>query len=381
MRGRPDPHARLNPDGSVADQKKGEFWALRDVSFALEAGEAMAIIGKNGSGKSTLLKILSQITAPTEGTARLRGRVASMLEVGTGFHTELTGRANVYINGAILGMTRREIDSRFDEIVAFAGIEKFIDTPVKRYSSGMSVRLAFAVAAHLAAEILIVDEVLAVGDAEFQRKCLQKMGDVARSGRTILFVSHNMHTVRTLCTQALCLESGRVAATGAPDDVIRYYMRGSDEEHASTATLEVPPPMVPAFVRTVCLQDAAGNPCAEVKFGSPWCCVLEVQMRMSCEGAQGIVEVVDSDNVTLVVHESKAMPADPGIYTIRYEINELFRPGIVRLTVGAKAWGKLVFHQSAVIEMLIMETPARETRMRNTGGVILSSLEPELVAG
>src|SRR5687767_1731426 len=182
-----------------------DFWALRDVSFDVSGGEVVGIIGRNGAGKSTLLKILSRITEPTAGRIETRGRVASLLEVGTGFHSELTGRENIYLNGAILGMSRREIDRKFDEIVAFAEVERFIDTPVKRYSSGMHMRLAFSVAAHLEPEILMVDEVLAVGDAAFQKKCLGKMGEVAGEGRTVLFVSHNMPAVSTLCSRALWL--------------------------------------------------------------------------------------------------------------------------------------------------------------------------------
>jgi lipopolysaccharide transport system ATP-binding protein len=185
-----------------------EFWALKDVSFDVQPGEVVGIIGRNGAGKSTLLKILSRITEPTEGRVRLGGRVASLLEVGTGFHPELTGRENVFLNGAILGMTRAEIKNKFDEIVAFAEVEKFLDTPVKRYSSGMYVRLAFAVAAHLEPEILVVDEVLAVGDVAFQKKCLGKMDDVAKEGRTVLFVSHNMAAVSSLCTKAMVLKEG-----------------------------------------------------------------------------------------------------------------------------------------------------------------------------
>jgi lipopolysaccharide transport system ATP-binding protein len=188
-----------------------EFWALKDVSFSVNEGEAVGIIGRNGAGKSTLLKILSKITPPTTGKITLRGRMASLLEVGTGFHPELTGRENVYLNGAILGMTRAEIKRKFDEIVAFAEIEKFLDTPVKRYSSGMYVRLAFAVAAHLDPKILIVDEVLAVGDAEFQRKCLGKMEEVAHSGRTVLFVSNNMAAIENLCRRCVLLKQGAVA--------------------------------------------------------------------------------------------------------------------------------------------------------------------------
>ena len=191
-------------------RRKEIFWALKDVSFEVEAGEVIGVIGQNGAGKSTLLKILSRITVPTTGLVEIRGRVGSLLEVGTGFHLELTGRENIYLNGAILGMKKTEIDQKFDEIIAFAEVDRFIDTPVKHYSSGMSVRLAFAVAAHLEPEILIVDEVLAVGDAAFQKKCLGKMGDVAKEGRTVLFVSHNMGTIRNLCSRAILLMNGRI---------------------------------------------------------------------------------------------------------------------------------------------------------------------------
>ncbi|MEL6468804.1 MAG: ABC transporter ATP-binding protein [Cyanobacteria bacterium J06623_4] len=210
----------------TAPAKQEDFWALQDVSFEVGHGEIVGIIGRNGAGKSTLLKILSRITEPTNGRIEIEGRVASLLEVGTGFHGELTGRENIYLNGAILGMSRAEIDRRFDEIVAFAEVEKFLDTPVKRYSSGMYVRLAFAVAAHMEPDILIVDEVLAVGDTAFQKKCLGKMGDVSsQEGRTVLFVSHNMETVQALCKRAILMESGRVMGQGPTDKIINQYLR------------------------------------------------------------------------------------------------------------------------------------------------------------
>lgn len=205
-------------------EAREEFWALRDVSFKVQQGERLGIIGRNGAGKSTLLKILSQIISPTAGEVRLRGKVASLLEVGTGFHPELTGRENIYLNGAILGMKQSEIRKKFDEIVAFAEIEKFLDTPVKRYSSGMYVRLAFAVAAHLEPEILIVDEVLAVGDMQFQKKCLGKMQEVSSSGRTIIFVSHNLGAIRQLCDTCILLEKGALTNQGPTDQVISHYI-------------------------------------------------------------------------------------------------------------------------------------------------------------
>jgi len=202
-----------------------DFWALNNVSFEVREGDVIGVIGRNGAGKSTLLKVLSRITEPNQGKVRIRGRVASLLEVGTGFHPELTGRENIYLNGAILGMRRTEIRAKFDEIVAFAEVEKFLDTPVKRYSSGMYVRLAFAVAAHLEPEILIVDEVLAVGDAQFQKKCLGKMQDVARGGRTVLFVSHQMSAIQNLCSRAIFFRAGAVALDGDVHSVVRAYLQ------------------------------------------------------------------------------------------------------------------------------------------------------------
>lgn len=219
------------PDGEEHDSSQSDIiWALRDISFEVKHGEVLGIIGRNGAGKSTLLKILCRITEPTSGSAKVYGRVASLLEVGTGFHPELTGRENVFLNGAILGMTKREIERKFDEIVDFSEIEKFIDTPVKRYSSGMRVRLAFAVAAHLEPEILLIDEVLAVGDVAFQRKCLGKMGNVAREGRTVLFVSHNMRAVGGLCRAAILLEGGRLREIGDVTSVIQSYLVENDQE-------------------------------------------------------------------------------------------------------------------------------------------------------
>jgi lipopolysaccharide transport system ATP-binding protein len=255
----------------IAGDTVEEFWALRDVDFAVRRGEVLGIIGRNGAGKSTLLKILSRITEPSEGRVTIRGRVASLLEVGTGFHPELTGRENVYLNGAILGMTRAEIRRKFDEIVAFAEIERFLDTPVKRYSSGMYVRLAFAVAAHLEPEILIIDEVLAVGDAEFQNKCLGKMGEVSRrEGRTVLFVSHNMGAVVSLCGSAMLLDAGRIVSAGDAERVVQSY---------AAAVLETGRTEFPACPDRPCITAVGidveglrdGNLSAAIEFSSPYC--------------------------------------------------------------------------------------------------------------
>jgi lipopolysaccharide transport system ATP-binding protein len=235
LRRKPDPLLRIGEkDHGGRDGR--EIWALRDVSFKVEQGEVLGIIGRNGAGKSTLLKILSRVTAPSSGKIKIKGRVASLLEVGTGFHPELTGRENIYLNGAIMGMSRREIDRKFDEIVDFSEVERFIGTPVKRYSNGMYVRLAFAVAAHLEPEILIVDEVLAVGDAAFQKKCLGKMGDVSGQGRTVLFVSHNMGQVRLICRQGVMLQDGKINFSGPINAVISDYQRSlADSKNLETS--------------------------------------------------------------------------------------------------------------------------------------------------
>jgi lipopolysaccharide transport system ATP-binding protein len=223
LRGKADPMLKVGT--AEGERREGNvFWALRGVSFEVKQGEALGIIGQNGAGKSTLLKILSRVTAPTTGSVKMKGRIASLLEVGTGFNPDLTGRENVFLNGAIMGMTKAEIRKKFDEIVDFSGVEEFIDTPVKRYSSGMYVRLAFAVAAHLDPEIMILDEVLAVGDAPFQKKCLAKMDDVTKGGRTILFVSHNMKAMRELCSRCVLLRDGNVITEGQSRDVIQTYL-------------------------------------------------------------------------------------------------------------------------------------------------------------
>ncbi|TSD66473.1 ABC transporter ATP-binding protein [Inquilinus sp. KBS0705] len=240
VRGMEDPYLKIGETNDRSKKGESEYvWSLRDINFDIQQGEALGIIGRNGAGKSTLLKILSKVTSPTTGQIKVKGRIASLLEVGTGFHPELSGRENVFLNGAIMGMRKDEIKSKFDEIVDFSGVERYIDTPVKRYSSGMYVRLAFAVAAHLEPEILIVDEVLAVGDMEFQKKCLGKMQDVSGHGRTVLFVSHNMAAIRKLCSKGVFLETGRVKSVGEIDEIIESYMRVNGD--ATTRTVKFQP--------------------------------------------------------------------------------------------------------------------------------------------
>lgn len=259
-------------------------WALKDVSFEVQPGEVLGIIGRNGAGKSTLLKILSRITEPTTGRAELYGRVGSLLEVGTGFHPELTGRENIYLNGAILGMTRAEIERKYDEIVDFSGVEQFLDTPIKHYSSGMKVRLAFAVAAHLEPEILIVDEVLAVGDAEFQRKCLGKMQDVAGSGRTVLFVSHNMGMITSLCHRGMLLEAGKLALDGTTSDVVLgYYNRGRSSPHTVDFTNGQRPGDHFATLIQAYVADLDNNHITHIDIRSPFKISMKYELKQNVQ--------------------------------------------------------------------------------------------------
>jgi homopolymeric O-antigen transport system ATP-binding protein len=254
--------------------RRSEFWALRDMSFELRPGDALGLVGRNGAGKSTLLKIIARITPPSEGRVVVDGRVATLLEVGTGFHPELTGRENVFLNGTILGMRRREIEAKLDQIVDFSGVASFLDEPVKHYSSGMRVRLAFSVAAHLESDIVLVDEVLAVGDADFQRKCMGKMHDVAEAGRTVVFVSHNLHAVQRLCNRALLIESGALELEGAPSEVIaRYLERWGPAQTGGTAVIADDMPRNGngrARLRRVTLTDLAGNEVSAIHLGQPF---------------------------------------------------------------------------------------------------------------
>ena len=329
------PGARRPSDSDV--ETRGSFWALRDVSFEVNRGEVIGIVGRNGAGKSTLLKILSRITAPTEGRAVLHGKLASLLEVGTGFHPELTGRENVYLNGTILGMRRREIDRKFADIAAFAEVERFLDTPVKRYSSGMYVRLAFAVAAHLDADVLVVDEVLAVGDLAFQRKSLGKMEDVARSGRTVLFVSHNLGAVRALCSSVLLLEGGRVAYRGPTEEGLARYEASLADAGAAIASSRFAGPLADR-VRFHSFALRQGG--EEVAVIDP---TLPVEVLVAGEAASdlGTLEMnlgVSRDGVRLFsCHDAPpATPLRQGAFSSRFELAAgALRPGRYSIGVGA----------------------------------------------
>jgi lipopolysaccharide transport system ATP-binding protein len=307
------------------------IWALKDISFEVKKGEIIGIVGKNGAGKSTLLKILSRITEPTEGYAEICGRIGSLLEVGTGFHPELTGRENIYLNGAILGMKRAEIKSNFDEIVDFAEIEKFLDTPVKYYSSGMYVRLAFAVAAHLEAEILLVDEVLAVGDAAFQKKCLGKMGEVAREGRTVLFVSHSMPAVQSLCTRVILLEGGRVRLQGEVWSVIDTYLREIMDNKSAKASYYDDSAMPVQALRAELVPDAANKECLLFR------CTYRVAKKL--ENLLLCVEIFNTSGISVFYANDESLrhpkKRDIGTHTVTLQIPvSLFAPGDYSVAYG-----------------------------------------------
>jgi lipopolysaccharide transport system ATP-binding protein len=324
-----------------ADKAAEMMWALRDVEFFVQPGEVIGIIGHNGAGKSTLLKILSRITEPTTGRLEIRGRVASLLEVGTGFHPELTGRENTYLNGAILGMTKREIERNFDEIVAFAEVERFIDTPVKRYSTGMYMRLAFAVAAHLNPEVLVIDEVLSVGDAAFQKKCLGKMQDVGSSGRTVLFVSHNMGMINTLCQRAILLKGGRVASDGAASDVVQHYVQAMETDGDIEGEVHFPIiSSLPSQILSARLVDTDGNTTNRFDTMSPITIELTYTVRDGDAGLLVAAAVMRNGEVLFTTWDTdnspeRRGPRDAGTFRGRVRVPApLLRAGRYHLKVG-----------------------------------------------
>lgn len=315
-----------------------DFWALKDVSFEIEKGDRVGIIGRNGAGKSTLLKILSRITPPTKGRIEITGRVASLLEVGTGFHGDLSGRENIYLNGSILGMSKHEIDRKFDEIVAFSEIEKFLDTPVKRYSSGMYVRLAFAVAAHLEPEILIVDEVLAVGDAAFQKKCLGKMNDVStKEGRTILFVSHQMGAIQNLCNKGMYLRSGEMINYGEISDVIKNYLAVGNSSLSSVFTFEEQPnyKKTNVYFTQVELRDKNGVLCSDYPVGDSIDIHIQFESLINLEGTVIGFGIVSSLEFPIVTCWSKPENFKIGINEIVFTFENIYlTPNTYKIHIG-----------------------------------------------
>ncbi|TWU41183.1 Teichoic acids export ATP-binding protein TagH [Novipirellula aureliae] len=368
LRGKPDPVAKvgsMKECGSIdagpqlADNTKGKpknyVWALSGVSFDVDQGEIIGIIGKNGAGKSTLLKLLSRVTAPTEGIIKTRGRIASLLEVGTGFHPDLTGRENVYLNGSILGMNRQEISRQLDDIVDFSGCSTFIDTPVKRYSSGMTVRLGFSVAAHLQCAVLVVDEVLAVGDIDFQKKCISKLDDVRRSGRTTILVSHNMSLVRRLTTRCVLLRQGKIGCTGTPDAVIREYMQTADHRDTPGVVDLVAHPnrlskMRPVMER-VSLKDSDGNLCDRFPQNEILCIVVKYDSDSIPDPIAGVGFIISSADGATVGGFNTYMTTNEAARRMPRKGEVIFRlcepklnPGRYLLTVSIGS------HQSQLID-------------------------------
>jgi lipopolysaccharide transport system ATP-binding protein len=333
------------PIGKGKKDETETFWALKDISFEVNQGEAFGIVGENGSGKSTLLKILSRIVDPTTGTVKLHGKVASMLEVGTGFHPELTGRENIYFNGSMIGMSRQEIKRKFDDIVAFSEVEKFLDTPVKFYSSGMYVRLAFAVAAHLDSDILIIDEVLAVGDAKFQKKSLNKMTSIAKEGRTILFVSHSMTSVKQICNKALLLDKGEIKYIGEAEFVTDQYLSKNippqPETHFAENTKKK------AQFLSINLEDADGKEQEAFDLDEPWTISMKYKVAEPCDQTLVGVEVLTIDGTVVYMtadsdHSKKLPTLEPGTYTAKVDFKNIhFVPGAYYIRVSIQSPGKV----------------------------------------
>lgn len=364
--------------------EKETFWALRDVEFDIEKGNVVGIIGRNGAGKSTLLKILSQITEPTKGEITLYGRVGSLLEVGTGFHPELTGRENIFLNGAILGMRRSEIERQFDAIVDFAEVEQFLDTPVKRYSSGMYVRLAFAVAAHLNPEILVVDEVLAVGDAQFQKKCLGKMQDVAQhEGRTVLFVSHNMAAVQTLCSSAVLLKQGSVSRIGETDQVLNDYLR---EQKAAVVQFDDPEQLNQrwgdgrARFTKIYLTDVSGNLIGEIPFGSTFFICGQILNKTQGKARLSVAFAIakaGGDVIFASHHDDEESNQTFTAETLEWKASltpNVLKPGFYSLYVGITddEWNSVDYvPDCTMFEVLSVADTASVNRLDTRPGVIL----------
>lgn len=412
VRGKPDPYSKVgaapsakgagakvtSPDltpsnltplnAAESDLGDDEMWALRGVSFEVKQGEILGIIGRNGAGKSTLLKILSRVTAPTSGEVRVKGRIASLLEVGTGFHPELTGRENVFLNGAILGMTKAEIRKKFDEIVDFAGVERYMDTPVKRYSSGMYVRLAFAVAAHLETEILICDEVLAVGDAEFQKKCLGKMQDVSKRGRTILFVSHTMAAVSKLCSQSALMDGGWLKMIGPTDAIIPHYLKGGKQTEGiriwdETAENNSDPRLKMRALRIVAPD---GNTIGHVDIRKPFTIEVEYQILETLPQFRLALRVVTPDGTVAFTTSDSADPSyetkscAAGCYTARCFVpGNLLNEGFYSLMLSADIpLQKVLFVEEGVIGFLVEQTGGVNARFSEKwSGVVCPQLKWE----
>lgn len=366
-------------------QTREEFWALRDVNFEIGNGDRVGIIGRNGAGKSTLLKILSRIVAPTTGRIEINGRIASLLEVGTGFHPELSGRENIFLNGSILGMSRQEIKQKFDEIVAFSEVEKFLDTPVKRYSSGMYVRLAFSVAAHLDPEILIVDEVLAVGDAQFQRKCLGKMQDVsANEGRTVLFVSHNMSAIQKLCNKGILLKQGQLITQGEIDHVVNHYLM-ENESAKPTYKLELPADhlQLPGYAYKMQIENENGEPLSEVMIGKYWQVRVFFKLNRDVENVIVALGIQTSTDQAVRTSWSESKNYFEGEYEAVFKSDEIIlTTGIYKLVVGLSSSQRAFYYNEKAGDLVISEASSltdNERVLNTQSGLLLNPMEIQII--
>jgi lipopolysaccharide transport system ATP-binding protein len=361
--------------------KREEFWALRDVSFDVKRGEVLGIIGRNGAGKTTLLKILSRITEPTTGFIDVYGRVGSLLEVGTGFHPELTGRENIYLNGSVLGMSRPEIDRKFESIVAFAETEAFLDTPVKRYSSGMYVRLAFAVAAHLNPEILIVDEVLAVGDLQFQKKSMARMESAAAGeGKTILFVSHNMAAIAKLCQRAALLDRGTIQAVGPAADVIAKYLEMVGEGNQAVVSLtgdDLPQPLKSLVLRTL---DSRGEITGFLKLGEHWRIRLEFEIAGAIDHCIAAAGLQTLGSIPVVTYWSQPANLEAGKYVIEFKCDLPLSAGEVAIAIGISSYERVLFYREGLGRVSVADLAGAGQPFRASGaGFVTSFSRPEIV--
>ncbi len=387
VRGKEDPYQKIGQANDRSVKGTSDFvWALQDINFEVKQGEILGIIGRNGAGKSTLLKLLSRVTKPTTGRIRVKGRMASLLEVGTGFHPELTGRENIFLNGAIMGMKKDEIRRKLDEIVDFAGVDRYLDTPVKRYSSGMYVRLAFAVAAHLEPEILVIDEVLAVGDAEFQKKCLGKMKDVSeKDGRTVLFVSHNMEAIQKLCTQGLMLHHGAIQAKGSLNKVIDKYL---SDNTASEAFFELPIPpdheLLAGYACQLTVEDQSGTLLPEILIGEPW--QIRVSFILNRPVQHFIVGLGINSQLGMPLQTSWSKPVDlqPGQYEATFLNHEiLYSTGMYYINVGLSSYEHSFQYLNQVayfrISDVVAELDSKEQIVNTKSGLIINQMRTKLV--
>jgi ABC-2 type transport system ATP-binding protein/lipopolysaccharide transport system ATP-binding protein len=341
--------------------KRRDLWALRGVDLEVERGEALGIIGPNGAGKTTLLRILARITYPTEGAARTRGSVGALLDVGTGFHPELTGRENVFLSGTVLGMRRREVRARFDEIVEFSGVERFLDTPVKRYSAGMRLRLAFAVAAHLEPPIVVVDEVLAVGDSAFREKCMGKMAEMGRRDRTVLFVSHDLGAITRLCTRAVWLDGGSIQSDGTPREIVSSYLERATPGRALDVEFDAEPSAAAAVQRVTVRDAATGQVLTTPERGSQFAIEMAVEVREAIPGLNVSIELIDEQGVKIIDDTARdrstggALSPEPGVYVVTATIPPMLRAG----TYMVRGWIGNEFEDSFYRDLLAIRVAPR----------------------